>query len=280
VSDARSTGAAATFGQAASRAARRTLAALASPFVYLGQRAVLLLEAMASVLRPPFRGGLVLRQMQFVGVQSLPIVALVGLFSGGVAADSALSALALFRQEAAVGGLVGVSLAREIAPVFGALMLSARAGAGMAAELGSMRLTEQVDALVSFDVDPVQALVMPRIAASLIMTPVLTMVFNAVGLLGAYFVAVKLKGVDPGAALNSFSFYTDPTDYLIGAIKALVFGVSFSLLACYRGLYVRGGATELGQATTRAVVEGAVSILILDYFLTDLSFVVWPPRGN
>jgi phospholipid/cholesterol/gamma-HCH transport system permease protein len=110
------------------------------------------------------------------------------------------------------------------------------------------------------------------------MTPVMTMVFNGVGLVGAYFVTVKVKGVDPGAVLNSFSYYTDPTDYLIGALKALVFGVSYALVACYRGLDVRGGATELGRATTRAVVEGAVSILIFDYFLTDLSLVVWPPR--
>jgi phospholipid/cholesterol/gamma-HCH transport system permease protein len=150
----------------------------------------------------------------------------------------------------------------------------------MAAEIGSMKLTEQIDALVTFGVDPVQYLVMPRMIASLIMTPVMTMVFNIVGVAGAYFVAIHLQHVDPGGAIHSFKFYTDPVDYTIGAIKAMAFGVAFSLVACYQGLNVRGGAKELGRATTQAVVEGAVSILVLDYFLTDLLLVVWPPHHS
>ena len=252
--------------------------AVAAPFAYLGDRALLLLRTAASAARRPLRLSLVLRQMQFVGVESLPIVALVGLFSGGVAAESALSALALFRQETAAGGLVGVSLARELAPVFTGLMLSARVGAGMAAELGSMRLTEQVDALVSFNVDPVQYLVLPRILASVIMAPLMTMVFNVVGMFGAYVVAIYLRDIDPGGVLHSFRYYTDPLDFWMGLIKAVVFGLSFSLAACFRGFYLRGGARELGRATTQAVVEGAVSILVLDYFLTDLMLVIWPPQ--
>jgi phospholipid/cholesterol/gamma-HCH transport system permease protein len=251
-----------------------------APLAYFGERALLLLRAAASVFDKPFRVGLILRQMQFVGVGSLPIVMLVGLFSGAVAAESSISALSLFRQEAVVGGLVGVSLARELSPVFAALMLSSRAGSGMAAELGSMRLTEQVEALVSFGVNPVQYLALPRIVAGAIMTPVLTMVFNVIGLAGAYVVAIHLKHVDPGGVMNSFKFYTDPLDYWIGIIKAVVFGISFSLAACYRGLNVRGGARELGRATTQAVVEGAVSILVLDYFLTDLTLAVWPPQRS
>jgi phospholipid/cholesterol/gamma-HCH transport system permease protein len=254
--------------------------ALTWPLTYAGARATLLWRAARSVFRPPPRGNLILRQMQFVGVASLPIVLIVGLFSGGVAAESTLAALAAFRQENNVGGLVGVSLARELAPVFTALMLSARAGAGIAAELGSMRISEQVDALVAFNVDPNQYLVMPRILASMVMTPVMTMVFNLVALWGAYLVAIDLKGVDPGAALASFRYYTDPLDYTQGLIKAAVFGVAFSLAACQQGLEVRGGARELGQATTKAVVEGAVSILVLDYFLTDLMLIWWPPMSR
>jgi phospholipid/cholesterol/gamma-HCH transport system permease protein len=210
-------------------------------------------------------------------VQSLPIVGLVGLFSGAVAAESTLAALSIFRQENAVGGLVGVSLARELAPIFASLMLSARSGAGMAAELGSMRMSEQIDALVTFGINPVQYLVLPRILACVVMTPVMTMVFNIVGLFGAYVVAIGLRHVDPGNALATFRFYTDPIDYVQGAIKAVVFGLAFSLVACYQGYNVRGGARELGRATTSAVVEGAVAILVLDYFLTDLMLVIWPP---
>jgi len=184
----------------------------------------------------------------------------------------------MFRQEASVGGLVGISLARELAPVFTALMLSARAGAGMAAELGSMRITEQIDALVSFGAEPSQHLIMPRLVAGVIMTPIMTMLFNVVGLVGAYLVAVHLRHVDPGGVLNSFRYYTDPMDYLQGAVKSVAFGLAFTLVACYQGFNVRGGARELGRATTNAVVEGAVAILVLDYFLTDLMLVIWPPR--
>jgi len=253
------------------------LTALVAPFAYVGTRAMFFLRA-ATFWRHRFHGTLLARQLQFVGFESLPIVVLVGFFSGGVAAESSLAALKMFRQEVSVGGLVGVSLARELAPVFTALMLSARAGAGMAAELGSMRISEQIEALVTFGAEPSQHLVMPRVLAALIMTPIMTMVFNLVGLVGAYLVAVHLRHVDPGGVLNSFRYFTDPLDYLEGAVKATAFGVAFSLVACYQGFNVRGGARELGRATTNAVVEGAVGILVLDYFLTDLMLVIWPPR--
>jgi phospholipid/cholesterol/gamma-HCH transport system permease protein len=259
------------------RIARAILTALIAPFAYFGTRALFLLRA-AEVWRHRFHGSLLARQLQFVGFESIPIVALVGFFSGGVAAESSLAALKMFRQEVSVGGLVGISLARELAPVFTALMLSARAGAGMAAELGSMRITEQIEALVSFGAEPSQHLIMPRLVAGVIMTPIMTMLFNVVGLVGAYLVAVHLRHVDPGGVLNSFRYYTDPLDYLQGAIKSVAFGLAFTLLACYQGFNGRGGARELGRATTNAVVEGAVAILVLDYFLTDLMLVIWPPR--
>ena len=259
------------------RIARAILTALIAPFAYVGTRALFLLRA-AEVWRHRFHGSLLARQLQFVGFESIPIVALVGFFSGGVAAESALAALKMFRQEVSVGGLVGISLARELAPVFTALMLSARAGAGMAAELGSMRITEQIDALVSFGAEPSQHLIMPRLVAGVIMTPIMTMLFNVVGLFGAYLVAVHLRHVDPGGVLNSFRYYTDPLDYLQGAIKSVAFGLALTLVACYQGFNVRGGARELGRATTNAVVEGAVAILVLDYFLTDLMLAIWPPK--
>ncbi len=254
------------------------LRALVAPFAYVGARVLFLLRA-AAVWRHRFHGTLLARQLQFVGFESIPIVALVGFFSGGVAAESSLAALKMFRQEVSVGGIVGVSLARELAPVFTALMLSARTGAGMAAEIGSMRISEQIDALVTFGAEPSQHLVAPRVLAGLLMTPIMTMVFNVVGLFGAYLVAVHLRHIDPGGVLHTFRFYTDPLDYLEGAIKATAFGVAFTLVACYQGFNVRGGARELGRATTNAVVEGAVAILVLDYFLTDVMLVIWPPRA-
>jgi phospholipid/cholesterol/gamma-HCH transport system permease protein len=213
---------------------------------YAGDRTLLLSDAIAGLFRRPFRLRLFLEQMDFVGVGSLPIICLVGLFSGAVSAQQAIAALRIFNQERFVGATVGISLAQELAPVFTALMITARAGSGMATELGSMRITEQIDALTTFAVDPVQYLVTPRIVASILMMPVMTMVFNI------------------------------PKDYIIGATKAAVFGVTLSVAACYQGFHVRGGAKEVGLATTRAVVAGSVSVLVSDYFLIDIFHILWP----
>ena len=243
---------------------------------YFGEHTVLLLEAVKWLFRPPFRLRLFLEQMEFVGVGSLPIILLVGFFSGAVASQQAIAALEIFRQERFVGATVGLSLAQELAPVFTALMITARAGSGMATELGSMRITEQIDALTTFAVNPIQYLVTPRIVASVLMMPVMTMVFNVVGLVGAYLYSIVLKQVDLGQFLEYYQYWTDPKDYIIGGTKAAVFGVALSLAACYQGFNVRGGAKEVGLATTRAVVSGSVSVLVLDYFLIDIFHILWP----
>jgi phospholipid/cholesterol/gamma-HCH transport system permease protein len=246
---------------------------------YFGDHAMMLGQAFAWLFRRPFRTRLFLEQMEFVGVGSLPIILLVGFFSGAVSAQQAIRALEIFRQERFVGATVGLSLALELAPVFTALMITARAGSGMATELGSMRITEQIDALTTFAVSPIQYLVTPRIVASIIMVPVMTMVFNAIGLVGAYLYSIFLKQVDLGAFIEYYTYWTDPTDYLQGAAKAAVFGAALSLAACYQGFNVRGGAKEVGLATTRAVVAGSVSVLVLDYFLTDILATFFPIGG-
>jgi phospholipid/cholesterol/gamma-HCH transport system permease protein len=253
---------------------------VASPFLWflgtLGDHTLLLIQAFAWLFRRPFRARLFVEQMEFVGVGSLPIVGLVGLFTGAVSAVQALLALSRFQQERWVGFAVGVSLARELGPVFTSLMITARAGSAMATELGSMRISEQVDALTTFAVDPVQYLVTPRVVASLLMLPLMTMVFNVMGLIGGYIVSIHIYDVDFGQAAELYRFYTDPNDYLQGLIKSVVFGLAMSLTACYQGLNVRGGAKEVGLATTRAVVASSVSILILDYPLIVLFTKLWP----
>ena len=243
---------------------------------YFGEHTLMLAGAMRWLFRRPFRLRLFLEQMQFVGVGSLPIILLVGFFSGAVAAQQAIAALAIFRQERFVGATVGVSLAQELAPVFTALMITARAGSGMATELGSMRVSEQIDALTTFAVSPIQYLITPRIVATIIMMPIMVMVFNIVGLIGAYLYSIVLKQVDLGQFLEYYRYWTDPKDYIIGMTKAAVFGVALSLAACYQGFNVRGGAKEVGLATTRAVVAGSVSVLVLDYFLIDIFHTIWP----
>jgi len=269
--------------EAVNAIAASLLEAAVAPFklalTYAGDHAILLGHAMAGLFRKPFRLRLYLEQAQFVGVGSLPIICLVGFFSGAVSAQQAIAALRIFNQERFVGATVGISLAQELAPVFGALMITARAGSGMATELGSMRITEQIDALTTFAVDPIQYLVTPRIVASILMMPVMTMVFNIVGLVGAYLYAIFLEHIDLGQFIEQFRYWTDPKDYVIGATKAAVFGLTLSVAACFQGFYVRGGAKEVGLATTRAVVAGSVSILVCDYFLIDMFHILWPAQS-
>jgi len=243
---------------------------------YAGDRTLLLSDSIAGLFRKPFRLRLFLEQMDFVGVGSLPIICLVGLFSGAVSAQQAIAALRIFNQERFVGATVGISLAQELAPVFTALMITARAGSGMATELGSMRITEQIDALTTFAVDPIQYLITPRIVATVLMMPIMTMVFNIIGLVGAYIYAIFLEHIDLGQFLEQFTYWTDPKDYIIGCTKAAVFGVTLSVAACYQGYHVRGGAKEVGLATTSAVVAGSVSVLVTDFFLIDIFHILWP----
>jgi len=246
---------------------------------YFGVRAIMLGRATAALFRRPFRLRLFLEQMEFVGVGSLPIILLVGFFSGAVSAQQAINALRIFNQERFVGATVGISLAQELAPVFTGLMITARAGSGMATELGSMRITEQIDALSTFAVDPIQYLVTPRLVATTLIMPIMTMVFNIVGLVGAYLFSIYFEHVDLGQFTEQFTYWTDPKDYMIGACKALVFGVTLSVAACYQGFNVRGGAKEVGRATTSAVVSGSVSILVSDYFLIDAFHILWPYKS-
>lgn len=245
-------------------------------FGYFGDHSVMLGQALRGLFRRPFRLRLFLEQMDFVGVGSIPIIVLVGFFSGAVAAQQAINALEIFNQERFVGATVGLSLAQELAPVFTALMITARAGSGMATELGSMRITEQIDALTTFAVDPIQYLVTPRVVATVVMMPIMTMVFNIVGLVGAYLYSIFLKDIDLGQFIEMYTYWTDPKDYIIGATKAAIFGVTLSVAACFQGFNVRGGAKEVGLATTRAVVAGSVSVLVSDYFLIDIFHILWP----
>jgi phospholipid/cholesterol/gamma-HCH transport system permease protein len=257
----------------------RVFAPLLGAVAIFGLHMILLGRAFTWLFRRPFRLRLYLEQMEFIGVGSMPIIMLVGFFTGAVTALQAITALAMFDQQRWVGYGVGVSLARELAPVFTALMITARAGSAMATELGSMRITEQIDALTTFAVNPVHYLVTPRLVASILMLPVMTMVFNVVGLLGAYIISILVYQIDFGQVLELFRHWVDPLDYVQGLIKSVIFGVAMALAACYQGFNVRGGAKEVGRATTAAVVASSVSVLILDYFLIEIMRVIWPPQG-
>jgi phospholipid/cholesterol/gamma-HCH transport system permease protein len=230
-------------------------------------------------LRPPYRGQNLFIQLEFVGVQSIFVVALTGLFSGMVFALQTYHAFSLFNAQSLVGSTVALSLARELAPVFAGLMVTARVGSAMATELGSMRVTEQIDALATMAVDPFQYLVVPRVLATVLMMPVLTMLFDIVGITGAYVVAVYGQHLAAAAFLGRIHSWVDPNDIIGGLIKAAVFGLIISLISCYKGFNARGGAKGVGVATTEAVVMASVSIMIVDYFLSALLVNFWS-RGR
>jgi phospholipid/cholesterol/gamma-HCH transport system permease protein len=173
-----------------------------------------------------------------------------------------------FQAEGAVGGAVALSLTREISPVFTALMVTARASSAIATELGTMRVTDQIDALVTMGVNPIQYLVVPRVVAGALMTPILCLLFTFVGMAGCYLVAVVWMNVDPGQFMDKISRWIGPADFRQSLVKAAVFGTLTILIACHQGYTASGGAAGVGQATTRAVVIGSVTVMVADYMLT------------
>jgi len=233
-------------------------------FVLFSIRSVLL------VFRSPLRLRLWIAQMEFIGANSFFIVFLTGAFAGMVFALQSSYVFEMFSAQDLVGSTVALSLTREIGPVFTALIVTGRAGSAMAAELGAMRVTEQIDALETMAVDPVQYLASPRVIASVIMLPVLTMVFNAVGTLGSYLVGVYYLGIDAGVFIDRIQYYVDPDDVTGGLIKAAVFGLIMATVSCYQGYTASGGAKGVGESITRAVVITSVSVLFIDLLMTAM----------
>jgi phospholipid/cholesterol/gamma-HCH transport system permease protein len=235
----------------------------------IGNTITLTAQTIVWLIRPPFRVSQMLAAMDFIGVQSIFIVGLTGTFSGMVVALQTTYALRAFSAEGRVGGIVAVSLTREIAPVFAAIMVTARAGSAMAAELGNMRVTEQIDAISTMGVSPVQYLLSPRLFASVTMVPLLCILYTCVGMAGAYLVVVIWLGGDPGVFMQSVRDFAVPKDLFMGVCKSSVFGFIVSSISCRHGFFASGGARGVGLATTRAVVESCVSILIANYILTQ-----------
>jgi phospholipid/cholesterol/gamma-HCH transport system permease protein len=236
----------------------------------LGRLVQLTGKTLLWLVRPPFRFGQLLNAMEFMGVQSIFIVMLTGTFSGMVFALQTVVGLRAFGAEGVVGSVVAVSLTREISPVFTALMVTARGGSAIAAELGNMRVTEQIDAITTMGVSPVQYLLSPRLVASVVMLPLLCIVYTCVGMVGAWFVAISGLGVDPGIYISNIEEYLLPRDFWMGEIKSACFGFLIASISADKGFFASGGARGVGQATTQAVVHSAVAILIANYLITSL----------
>lgn len=248
----------------------RLLAPMVDVLDGIGKLVMLTGQTLAWLIRPPYRPGQLFLAMDFIGVQSVFIVSLTGVFSGMVLALQTVHSLRQFSAEGVVGSIVAISLMREISPVFAALMVTARAGSAMAAELGNMRVTEQIDALTTMGVSPVQYLLSPRLLASVLMVPLLCVLYSCVGMVGAWVVAVNWLGVDPGIFITNIENYLVLHDFTMGEIKAACFGFLIAAISCRQGFFASGGAKGVGEATTRAVVQSAVAILIANYIITDL----------
>jgi len=238
----------------------------------MGKIFLLFISVLAWMVRPPLKLRNIFKQMEFVGVKSIFVVLLTGTFTGMVLALQGYHGFRMFSAESLVGSTVALSMTRELGPVLTSLMVTARAGSAMAAELGTMRVTEQIDALYVMAVNPVKHLIVPRVIAGVLMVPVLTVVSDFVGILGGYFVGVHLLGINSGVFIKNITRLVTLEDIYNGLIKAACFGLILSLIGCYKGFNTSGGAEGVGRATTEAVVLASITILVSDYFLTAIMF--------
>ncbi len=231
------------------------------------------LSGLSHLVRPPFYGRMFLRAFVEMGYFSLPVVALTAIFTGMVLALQASTELSRFSAESASASLVVLSVTRELGPVLAGLMVSGRVGAAMAAEIGTMRVTDQIDALSTLSTEPMKYLVAPRLLAGLIALPLLVVVADILGVFGGFIVATIKLGFNPSAYLISTFNYLETSDVVSGLAKAAVFGFLIALMGCYHGYNSRGGAQGVGAATTQAVVAASVLILAFDYILSEIFFV-------
>ncbi len=236
----------------------------------LGATLTLGSKAVLWAARPPFRPAQLLIALEFVGAGSTFIVVLVGLFTGMAFTVSTIVGFRQFSAEGMVGGVVALALARELAPVLAAVVVTARAGSTMASELGNMRVSEQIDAITTMGVSPVQYLVAPRVVATTLMMPLLATCFGVSGQAGAYLVAVVWQGIDPGVFFDKIVQFLQISDLRMMGIKSVVFGFVVSVICCKKGFFASGGARGVGEATAKAVVSSIVAIFAFDYVLTTL----------
>jgi len=237
-----------------------------------GRLTLFALEGLSHIVRPPFYGRLFLRAMMEIGYMSLPVVALTAIFTGMVLALQSSTGLSRFSAGSAVASLVVLSVTRELGPVLAGLMVAGRVGAAMAAEIGTMRVTDQVDALTTLSTNPMKYLVAPRLLAGLIALPLLVVVADILGVLGGFIIATVKLGFNSGIYLANTLDFIETQDVVSGLVKAAFFGFLISLMGCYHGYNSKGGAQGVGAATTAAVVAASVLILAFDYVLTELFF--------
>ena len=238
-----------------------------------GRLAQLFAKTIRGLLRRPIHLRLLFAQMAEVGAHSLPVVLITALATGAVLCQQSVSGFRRFGAESLVGGVVALSMTRELGPIISGLMVAGRVGSAMAAELGTMRVTEQIDALYTLATDPVKYLIVPRFLAGMLMLPILLAFADGIGIFGGYIVGVKLLGINGSLYMRTTYDLLTLEDLFSGFFKSAVFGAIIALVGCYQGFYTRGGAEGVGQATTKAVVGASMAILVTDYLMNAMFFV-------
>ena len=247
---------------------RVTLAALAAT----GRIALFTGRSVSHCVLPPIFPRHILRQMIEIGFYSLPVVGMTAIFTGMVLALQSYTGFSRFSAESAIPNIVVLSITRELGPVLAGLIVAGRVGAAMAAEIGTMRVTEQIDALTTLSTNPFKYLVAPRLIAGVAMLPLLVLAADIIGVFGGYLVSVYKLGFNPIVYLKNTFDFVEPLDVISGLVKAAVFGFLIALMGCYHGYRSRGGAQGVGTATTNAVVSASVLILLSNYIITELFF--------
>src|SRR6516162_6002322 len=254
----------------------RFLAAIGAAFLGFlaaaGRLAIFAGLALATALTPPFYFRAILLEMVNIGYFSLPVVGLTAMFTGMVLALQSYTGFSRFAAEGAVATVVVLSVTRELGPVIAGLMVAGRVGAAIAAEIGTMRVTDQIDALTTLSTNPFRYLVLPRLIAGFVTLPLLVFVADIIGVFGGYLVGVYKFGFNASAYLARTHQYLETSDVVSGLVKAAVFGFLVALMGCYHGYYSKGGAQGVGQATTYAVVSASVLILVFNYLITAAFF--------
>lgn len=245
-----------------------------NPMMRLGKFSIFLIRSALNIFSYPFQLSKLIEQMHFIGMKSLMVICLTGAFTGMVLGLQGYYTLVKFGSEGLLGAAVALSLIREMGPVLAAVMVIARAGSAIAAEIGIMRISEQIDALETMDIDPVRFLISPRLAAALICFPILTAIFDVVGIFGGYLTGSLLLGIDEGIYFSRVESSVEMTDINGGFVKSLVFAVVVTGICTFSGFFTHErrdgfGAKGVSLSTTSAVVTSCVLILVTDYILTS-----------
>ncbi len=239
---------------------------------HTGRLTLFMIDSVSSILRPPIYWTLIAQQMLRIGYFSLPVVGLTAFFTGGALALQIYVGGNRFGAESFVPNIVVLGITRELGPVIAGLMVAGRVAAAIAAEIGTMRVTEQIDALTTLSTNPMKYLVAPRLVAAVVTLPLLVLVADAIGVFGGYVIAIESLGFNGAIYIKNTVDFVTHDDVTSGVIKVAVFGFIIALMGCYNGFHSRGGAQGVGNATTNAVVSSSILILASNYLLTSMLF--------